>query len=38
MLKPKQAFLLHGGNDTWPAEKGILAVSLADLMARLVKD
>lgn len=37
-LKPKQAYLLHGGGDTWPAEKGILAVSLVGLMARLVKD
>jgi predicted AAA+ superfamily ATPase len=36
-LKPNAAYLLHGGDDTWTAEKGIVAVSLNDLMARLMK-
>jgi uncharacterized protein len=36
-LKPKSAYLLHSGDDTWTAEKGIVAVSLNDLMARLMK-
>jgi uncharacterized protein len=36
-LKPNAAYLLHGGDDTWTAEKGIVAVSLNDLTARLMK-
>ena len=37
-LQPKACYLVHGGDDAWPAEKGIEAVSLTDLMARLAQD
>lgn len=37
-VKPKAAYLVHGGNETWPIEKGVTAVALADLMRRLVKE
>ena len=36
-LKPQAAYLLHGGDESWPVEKGITATSLADLMTRLAK-
>jgi len=35
VLKPRMAYLLHGGEDTWPVEKGVEAISLAGLMRRL---
>ncbi len=34
-LEPRAAYLLHGGDQTWPLEKGITAVTLANLMAVL---
>lgn len=36
-LKPKAAYLVHGSNESWPAEKGVTAVSLSDLLARLTE-
>lgn len=35
VLKPKSAYLLHGGEETWPVEKGVTAISLLGLMAQL---
>jgi hypothetical protein len=37
-LKPHAAFLLHGGDESWPVEHGITATSLPDLMRRLAKE
>jgi hypothetical protein len=34
-LKPRAAYLVHGGDGTWPAAKGIAATSLTDLMTLL---
>jgi uncharacterized protein len=36
-LKPKAAYLVHGSDGTWPAEKSVTAVSLSDLLARLTE-
>lgn len=36
-LKPREAYLLHSGADTWPAEQGIISTSLANLLTRLAK-
>ena len=36
-LGPKQAYLVHGGKESWLLEKGITAITLDDLMRRLVK-
>lgn len=36
-LEPKQAYLVHGGKESWLLEKGITAITLDDLMRRLVK-
>jgi uncharacterized protein len=36
-LKPKAAYLLHSSNETWRAEKDVTAVSLADLLDRLLE-
>ena len=36
-LKPHAAYLLHGGDESWPVERGITATSLAELMTRLAK-
>jgi hypothetical protein len=35
VLKPKKSYLLHAGDDTWPVEKGVEAISLDTLMHRL---
>jgi predicted AAA+ superfamily ATPase len=37
-LKPKKSYLLHGGDDSWPIEKGVDAISLHNLMQRLRAD
>lgn len=37
-LKPKGSFLLHGGEETWPVERGVTAISLVDLMHRLADE
>jgi predicted AAA+ superfamily ATPase len=36
-LKPKAAYLVHGADETWPAERGVTAVSLSNLLARLTE-
>jgi predicted AAA+ superfamily ATPase len=38
VLAPQAAFLLHGGRDTWPLADGITAISLRDMMERLIGD
>ena len=35
VLRPKEAYLLHGGSDTWPIGKAVTAMSLAELMRKL---
>ena len=35
-LKPKHSYIVHGGHDTWPVSESITAISLRDLMKRLV--
>lgn len=35
VLKPKESYLVHGGDQTWPIGKGVEAISLGDLMRRL---
>lgn len=35
VLKPKEAYLVHGGSESWPIEKGVAAITLCDLMQRL---
>lgn len=37
VLQPKEAYLLHGGTETWPIAKGVTATTLSDLMLRLVR-
>jgi hypothetical protein len=34
-LRPKAAYLVHGGTTTWPMGGGVTAISLTDLMRRL---
>jgi predicted AAA+ superfamily ATPase len=36
-LEPKESYLVHGGTESWPLEKGITAITLEHLMRRLVK-
>jgi len=36
-LKPKAAYLLHSSEETWPVEKGVIAISLKALMTRLAR-
>jgi predicted AAA+ superfamily ATPase len=35
-LRPGHAYLVHAGRETWPAGSGITAISLRDLMDRLL--
>lgn len=35
VLRPKEAYLLHGGSESWPIGKGVTATSLAELMRQL---
>lgn len=34
-LKPREAYLVHGGTDSWPMADGVTAIGLRDLMRRL---
>lgn len=34
-LRPKAAYLVHGGTDTWPMGGGVTAISLPNLMQKL---
>jgi predicted AAA+ superfamily ATPase len=36
VLKPKETYVLHGGTETWPAGDDVTAISLRDLMNRLL--
>jgi len=36
-LTPKSAYVLHGGEETWPVDAGVTAVGLVDLMRRLAE-
>lgn len=38
VLKPKESYLVHGGDQTWPIGKGVEAISLGDLMRRLAME
>jgi len=35
VLAPKEAYVVHGGAETWPLGEGIVAIALGDLMRRL---
>ena len=35
VLKPKEAYVVHGGTGEWPIDKGVTAIDLAGLMRRL---
>jgi hypothetical protein len=37
-LNPQEAYLLHGGTETWPMGKGVRAITLEDLMRHLLKE
>jgi uncharacterized protein len=37
VLKPKEAFFVHGGVETWPMGSGVTAISLMGLMRRLAE-
>ena len=37
LLLPKARYVVHGGDETWPLEKGITAVTLQELARRLWK-
>jgi len=37
VLRPKAAFVVHGGSDEWAMKHGVIAISLAGLMGRLAK-
>jgi hypothetical protein len=37
VLKPRQAYLVHGGTQMWPMAEDVEAIGLADLMRRLAK-
>jgi predicted AAA+ superfamily ATPase len=35
VLKPKEAYVVHGGSGQWPIDKGVTAIDLVGLMRRL---
>jgi hypothetical protein len=35
VLKPRRAFVVHGGEGTWPMPGGITAIPLAELAAQI---
>ena len=35
VLKPREAYLVHGGTDSWPMADGVTAIALRELMQRL---
>lgn len=35
VLKPKEAYVVHGGTGRWPLAEGVTALTLVELMARL---
>jgi uncharacterized protein len=36
-LKPREAYLVHGGTDSWPMADGVTAIGLRELMRRLAE-
>jgi predicted AAA+ superfamily ATPase len=36
VVKPHEAYLVHGGSDSWPMTDGVTAIALIDLMRKLV--
>jgi predicted AAA+ superfamily ATPase len=38
VLKPRHAYLVHGGTETWPMAAGVKATPLVDLMRSLAKN
>ncbi len=38
LLNPAESYVVHGGDETWPLEDGIVAISLPALMRRLAGD
>ena len=38
LLNPAESYVVHGGDETWPLEDGIVAISLPALMRRLARD
>jgi hypothetical protein len=34
-VRPREAFVVHGGDGTWPMRGGVTALPLVDLMRRL---
>lgn len=36
-LGVKESHLVHGGKDTWPADDGVTAIGLVELLRRLAK-
>ena len=38
VLQPKEAYLAHGGTDTWPLDRGVTAIAFGALMRRLAAD
>lgn len=38
VLRPKEAFVVHGGDMAWPMATGVEAISLVSLATRLLKD
>ncbi len=37
LLKPRQSYLVHGGSETWPLDAKITAMSVPDLVQRLLR-
>ncbi|MES1172347.1 MAG: DUF4143 domain-containing protein [Bacteroidota bacterium] len=35
VLRPKEAYIVHGGSGRWPIDKGVTAIDLAGLVRRL---
>jgi hypothetical protein len=38
VLRPKEAYLVHSGVESWPTAKDVTAIALGDLIRRLVAD
>ena len=38
VLQPREKYLVHGGEDTWPAAGGVTAIGLRELAARLTSE
>lgn len=36
-LKPREAYVVHGGSESWPMGDGVTAISLTALMQRMLR-